>query len=529
MSTNDTESHDITSRQNEEEHKLVPEPNLDNVMLSEGDTIHAEAKVLSYDSGSTDADIFLTKTLSERLKYDGASDTMSVEEPTVLSAAEQTVVSIADSSSSFGDRMSASRASSEDCGDDGHLNNEEDETKTDMEKSERIHMKQKRYFGGFMFGRKRHSNPKLPEETVTILHYPFPPTSIPVGDDENDFRKSLADAKVYLIGTAHFSPESQHDVLQTIANTQPDMVMVELCPSRISILSMDEDTLLEEAKNLNFDKIINTIKQSGAIQGILHVLLLSMSAHMTKTLGMAPGGEFRAAHKGAMNVKMCKLILGDRPIHVTVQRALGSLSFFQKLRLFYHIILSHKTTITQEEVERCKKSDMLEELLKQMAGEFPLLSKIFVEERDLYMTNALHTLLKKSTFDKRVAWSKTNATWQPISVVAVVGMGHVPGIISNWNKRIDVGDLLIIPQATHTEKFMRLTLKAMIIGVVGYVFYQAHNEQVDEFVDYQMRCLVILMKNCFEVLTTVKRPSEVVCCEGGLGAGCSVWNFIVES
>ncbi|VDK71338.1 unnamed protein product, partial [Onchocerca ochengi] len=284
---------------------------------------------------------------------------------------------------------------------------------------------------------------------------------------------------VYLIGTAHFSPDSQRDVLQTIASTQPDMVMVELCPSRISILSMDEDTLLEEAKNLNFDKVINTIKQSGAIQGILHVLLLSMSAHMTKTLGMAPGGEFRAAHKGAMDVKMCKLILGDRPIHVTVQRALGSLSFFQKLRLFYHIILSHKTTITQEEVERCKKSDMLEELLKQMAGEFPLLSKIFVEERDLYMTNALHTLLKKSTFDKRVAWSKTDAAWQPVSVVAVVGMGHVPGIISNWNKRIDVGDLLIVPQPTHTEKFIRLTLKAMIIGVVGYVFYQVGSKVVN--------------------------------------------------
>lgn len=51
---------------------------------------------------------------------------------------------------------------------------------------------------------------------------------------------------------------------------------------------------------------------------------------------------------------------------------------------------------------------MLEELLKEMAGEFPLLSKIFVEERDLYMTNTLHTLLRKSTYDKRVAWSKTD-------------------------------------------------------------------------------------------------------------------------
>ncbi|VDK26192.1 unnamed protein product [Anisakis simplex] len=110
----------------------------------------------------------------------------------------------------------------------------------------------------------------------------------------------------------------------------------------------------------------------------------------------------------AMDVKLCKLILGDRPIHVTLQRALGSLSFFQKLKLFYHIILSHESSITQEEIERCKKSDLLEELLKEMAGEFPMLSKIFVDERDLYMTDTLHTVLRRSTFDKRVAWTKTD-------------------------------------------------------------------------------------------------------------------------
>jgi len=33
------------------------------------------------------------------------------------------------------------------------------------------------------------------------------------------------------------------------------------------------------------------------IQGVLHLLLLSMSAHITKQLGMAPGGEFRIAFR----------------------------------------------------------------------------------------------------------------------------------------------------------------------------------------------------------------------------------------
>lgn len=37
--------------------------------------------------------------------------------------------------------------------------------------------------------------------------------------------------------------------------------MVELCPSRITMLSMDEETLLRESKNLTFEKIISLIKQ----------------------------------------------------------------------------------------------------------------------------------------------------------------------------------------------------------------------------------------------------------------------------
>lgn len=40
--------------------------------------------------------------------------------------------------------------------------------------------------------------------------------------------------------------------------------------------------------------VLSTV-QSGVVQGMMHLLLLSMSAHLTKQLGMAPGGEFRRA------------------------------------------------------------------------------------------------------------------------------------------------------------------------------------------------------------------------------------------
>ena len=52
---------------------------------------------------------------------------------------------------------------------------------------------------------------------------------------------------------------------QTIHNTQPDVVMVELCNSRINILQLDEATLLEEAQNINMEKIRLSIKQVGVI------------------------------------------------------------------------------------------------------------------------------------------------------------------------------------------------------------------------------------------------------------------------
>ena len=99
----------------------------------------------------------------------------------------------------------------------------------------------------------------------------------------------------------------------------------------------------------------------------MYLLLLSMSAHLTKELGMAPGGEFRRAFREAHSVPGCLVHLGDRPINVTLKRALGSLSFWQKLKLGINILTS-KDSITKEDVEKCKQKDLLESMLEEMAG-----------------------------------------------------------------------------------------------------------------------------------------------------------------
>lgn len=102
------------------------------------------------------------------------------------------------------------------------------------------------------------------------------------------------------------------------------------------------------------------------MSGLMQILLLKVSAHITEQLGMAPGGEFREAFKEVKHKKIhktksslslfsvpfilcfilevflllqagrvpfCKFHLGDRPIPVTFKRAIAALSLWQKARL----------------------------------------------------------------------------------------------------------------------------------------------------------------------------------------------------
>lgn len=86
-------------------------------------------------------------------------------------------------------------------------------------------------------------------------------------------------------------------IFQVIRNVLPHVVVLELCNSRTNILNLDEATILEEAKNIDMQKILNTVRSNGLYNGLMYILLLNMSAYITKEIGMAPGGEFRVAYR----------------------------------------------------------------------------------------------------------------------------------------------------------------------------------------------------------------------------------------
>lgn len=158
-------------------------------------------------------------------------------------------------------------------------------------------------------------------------------------------------SKIYVVGTAHFSKESQDDVSMVIRNTNPDVVMIELCASRVHMLNHDEKMLLKEAQDMSFAKIRNITKSNGVMNGLFYVLMLNMSAKLTNDLGMAPGGEFRRAVEEMKRLPNPVLHLGDRAINITLQRAFNSLSLWQTFKIIFKLIFSHKS-ITKEEVEQ---------------------------------------------------------------------------------------------------------------------------------------------------------------------------------
>lgn len=264
---------------------------------------------------------------------------------------------------------------------------------------------------------------------------------------------------------------------QVIRNVCPDIVVVELCPGRVNILKNDEKTLLEESRDMNITKIRGIIRQNGLLNGIFYIVLLNMSADLTKTLGMAPGGEFRRAlqevHRLNADYTRCLLQLGDRPINVTLQRALHGLSWWQSAKILWKLMMSNEE-ISAAEVEQCKEKDWLDELMLEMGSEYPAFREVFVRERDLYLSHALHKAAANPVQIRDPnATSPLPPLTQPVlpfTVVGVVGIGHCAGIAEHWGQvdQNKIDEISKIPPPSMSSRVTKFTIKYGILFGIGY-------------------------------------------------------------
>lgn len=130
--------------------------------------------------------------------------------------------------------------------------------------------------------------------------------------------------------------------------------------------------------------------------------------------------------------------------------------------------------ISREDVESLKQSDLLEAMMKELGVEFPVLSRVIVEERDLYLARSIYKLASRPlTHVALLEAGKGELTKEPVVLVAVVGLGHVAGIVRHWDnaEHIDLHSLRAVPVASRAETLARRGVKWAIIGGIFYGGY----------------------------------------------------------
>jgi len=229
--------------------------------------------------------------------------------------------------------------------------------------------------------------------------------------------------EIILVGTAHVSRESADLVERVITEEQPDTVCVELCQARFDALKKKD-----QWQEMDIMKVIREKRTSLLLS---QLLMLSFQKKIAEKFNINPGEEMlRAialAEKQGVNI-----VLADREIRVTLLRTWRKMRFFNKVKLMTEMFLSlfMAEEITEEDIEKLKEHDVLDMTLRQLGKKMPDLKNTLIDERDQYLAHSI----------SHAAGNK---------VVAVVGAGHIPGIVNAIEQKedVDIEAISIIPPA----------------------------------------------------------------------------------
>lgn len=237
----------------------------------------------------------------------------------------------------------------------------------------------------------------------------------------------LEPEEVVVVGTAHVSLESARDVEAVIDVLRPESVVVELCRGRSPLMYIDdEDPAGPGPGSLRNPLLLGgrdfrealqralALGSGGAL--VLRFLLGLLSQSVSQRLDVLPGVDMQAARRAAER-HGSQLVLGDRPLEISLDRAWTSLSWQQRAELLRGLAIawqqSRSSALGPEVVDRLREEGDVVSVLEGLAPQFPGVVDALLFERDLYL-----------------AWSckRSKAVNGSRRVVAVVGKGHLRGI-----------------------------------------------------------------------------------------------------
>ena len=265
-------------------------------------------------------------------------------------------------------------------------------------------------------------------------------------DHQNVHRLTLDSREIILIGTAHISRESADLVDRVITEEKPDVVCVELCKARF-------EAIQQKDKWQEMD-IVKVIRENRTALLLSQLLMMSLQKKIAERFNINPGEDMlraisRAEESGA------EVVLADREIRVTLLRTWRMMGLWTKMKFLSDMILSLfiGEDIAEENIEELKQHDVLDLALKSIGEKLPELKTTLIDERDQFL-----------------ACSIRNS--QGRKIIAVVGAGHIPGIMENIGKAIDIDEINTIPPHSFWTRFFGWGFSAAIMSLfVAGFFY----------------------------------------------------------
>jgi pheromone shutdown-related protein TraB len=161
----------------------------------------------------------------------------------------------------------------------------------------------------------------------------------------------------------------------------------------------------------------------------------------------------------------------DREIQTTLRRAWAKTGLWGKSKLLTAMISSVLSTekLNPEEIEELKKKSELEGMMDELAAYLPSVKEVLIDERDSYLAARIYACSEKR-------------------VLAVVGAGHVPGIVRRLTemhesgKIIDTGEIEKIPQSGVLSKVLSWCIPAAIVALIAWGFFSAGRGQGIEMI-----------------------------------------------
>ena len=262
---------------------------------------------------------------------------------------------------------------------------------------------------------------------------------------------SFGERTITIIGTAHVSAESITEVENTIREIKPDSVAIELDEKRA-------DSIRNKDKYRELD-IVKVLKRGEGFLLLANLVLASFQRRMGQNVGVNPGDEMLAAMKTADELNI-PAVMADRAIQITLKRAWAKNSFWGKCKLLATLLSSafSKEDMTAEDIENIKEKNEMDSMMNELSEYMPVVKEVLIDERNVYLADKI--------------WNSPGN-----KVVAVIGAGHLDGVVENLEKLAagqtqDISQIDVVPPKSGFGKFIGWIIPIIIVGLIaaGFVY-----------------------------------------------------------